>query len=142
MSTIYSYLLYKSLSVQGLILVYVSRTCGVGAELLRNGRDLTTKVGEQPWPQLMRYASIYCRVCGCVFQEDGIVARSFGEEWYRLIGVRIEQGEDVNDFNLQTKELRCNYWSTYTKSGIGGVQVTSLYHDPIGVDNRSLGAKN
>jgi len=39
-------------------------------------------------------------VCGYVFQEDGIVARSFGEEWYRLIVVRIEQGEDVNDFNL------------------------------------------
>jgi len=39
-------------------------------------------------------------MCGCVFQEYGIVARSFGEEWYRLIGVRIEQGEDVNDFNL------------------------------------------
>jgi len=113
-----------------------------GAELLRNGRDLTTKVGKQPWPQLVRCASIYCRVCSCIFQEDGIVARSFGEEWYRLIGVRIEQGEDVNDFNLQTKELRCNYWSTYTKSGIGGVQVTSLYRDPIGVDNRSLGAKN
>jgi len=31
---------------------------------------------------------------------------------------------------------------TYTKSGIGGVQVTSLHRDPIGVDNRSLGAKN
>ena len=59
-----------------------------------------------------------------------------------MIGVRIEQEEDVNDFNLQTKELRCNYWSTYTKSGIGGVQVTSLHRDPIGVDNRSLGAKN
>jgi len=26
-----------------------------------------------------------------------------------LIGVRIEQGEDVNDFNLRTKELGCNY---------------------------------
>ena len=90
----------------------------------------------------MRCASIYCRTCGCVFQEDGIVARIFGEEWYRLIGVRIEQREDVNDFNLQTKELGCNYWSTYTKSGIGGVQVTSLYRDPIGVDNRSLEAKN
>ena len=25
---------------------------------------------------------------------------------------------------------------------IGEVQVTSLYRDPIGVDNRSLGAKN
>jgi len=25
---------------------------------------------------------------------------------------------------------------------IGGVQVTSLHRDPIGVDNRSLGAKN
>jgi len=34
--------------------------------------------------------------------------------------------KDVNDFNLQTKELGCNYWSTYTKSGIGGVQVISL----------------
>ena len=55
--------------------------------------------------------------------------------------MRIEQGEDVNDFNLRTKELGCNYWSTYTKSGIGGVQVTSLHRDPIGVDNRSLGAK-
>ena len=55
--------------------------------------------------------------------------------------MRIEQKEDVNDFNLQTKELGCNYWSTYTKSGIGKVQVTSLHRDPIGV-NRSLGAKN
>ena len=54
-------------------------------------------------------ASIYCRVCGCIFQEDRIVARSFGKEWYRLIGVRIEQGEDVNDFNLRTKELGYNY---------------------------------
>ena len=63
-------------------------------------------------------------------------------ERYKLIRVRIEQGEDVNDFNLQTKELGCNYWSTYTKSRIRGVPVTSLHRDPIGVDNRSLGAKN
>jgi len=63
-------------------------------------------------------------------------------ERYKLIGVRIEQEEDVNDFNLQTKELGCNYWSTYTKSGIGEVPVTSLHCDPIRVDNRSLGAKN
>ena len=69
------------------------------AELLQNGRDLTTK-WKQPWPQLVHCASIYCCVCGCVFQEDGIVVRSFGEEWYRLIEVRIRQGEDVNDFNL------------------------------------------
>ena len=40
-----------------------------GVELLQNGRDLTTK-WEQPWPQLVRCASIYCRICGCVFQED------------------------------------------------------------------------
>ena len=105
-------------------------------------RELTTKVGEQPWPQLVYCASICCHMCGSIFQEDGIVARSFGEEWYRLIGVRIEQEEDVNDFNLRTKELRCNYWSTYTKFGIEGVPVTSLHHDPIEVDNRSLGAKN
>ena len=50
--------------------------------------------------------------------------------------------KNVNDFNLRTKELGCNYWGTYTKSRIGGVPVTSLYRDPIGVDNRSLGAKN
>jgi len=42
----------------------------IGTELLRSGRELTTKVGEQPWPQLVRCASIYCRTCGCVFQED------------------------------------------------------------------------
>ena len=72
-----------------------------------------------------------------------------------MIRARIGQGKDVNDFNLQTKELGCNYWSTYTnkelgcnywstytKSRIGGVLVTSLHRDPIGVDNRSLGAKN
>jgi len=41
-----------------------------GVELPRNGRDLTTKVGEQPWPQLVHCASIDCRACGCVFQED------------------------------------------------------------------------
>ena len=60
---------------------------------------------------------------------------------YRLIGMEMDI-KDINDFNLQTKELGCNYWSTYTKSGIGGVPVTSLYRDPIEVDNRSLGAKN
>jgi len=119
-----------------------SRVTWNGAELFWSERELTTKVGEQPWPQLVHCASICCCICGCIFQEDWIVARSFREKWYRLIGVRIEQGEDVNDFNLQTKELGCNYWSTYTKSGIEGVQVTSLHHDPIGVDNRSLGAKN
>jgi len=57
---------------------------------------------------------------------------------YRLIRERIEH---VRDINLQTKELGCNYWSTYTKFGIGGVQVTSLHHNPMGVDNRSSGAK-
>jgi len=60
---------------------------------------------------------------------------------YKLIGVRIDI-KDIIDFNLQTKELGYNYWSTYTKSRIGGVQVTSLHHDPIRVDNRSLEAKN
>ena len=59
-----------------------------------------------------------------------------------MIGVRIEQGKDINDFNLRTKELGYNYWSTYTKSRIGGVQVTSLHRDSIGVNNRSLGVKN
>ena len=60
---------------------------------------------------------------------------------YRLIGVKIDV-KDINDFNLQTKELGYNYWNTYTKSRIGGVPVTSLHHNPIGVDNRSLGVRN
>ena len=60
---------------------------------------------------------------------------------YRLIGVEMDI-KNVNDFNLQTKELGCNYWGTYTKSRIGGVQVISLHRDPIGVDNRCLGVKN
>jgi len=29
-------------------------------------------------------------------------------EWYRLIELRIDV-KDINDFNLQTKELGCNY---------------------------------
>jgi len=60
---------------------------GIAPEWVR----LTTKK-EQPWPQLVRCASIYCCMCGCVFQEEGIVVRSFGEEWYRLVGMRIGQG--------------------------------------------------
>jgi len=36
-------------------------------------------------------------MCGCIFQEDGIVIRSSGEKWYRLIGVRIEHIRDVKD---------------------------------------------
>jgi len=51
-------------------------------ELLQSGRDLTTKVGEQPWPQLVCCASIYCCICGCIFQEDGIVVRRSEEKWY------------------------------------------------------------
>jgi len=47
-----------------------SRVTWNRAKLLRSGRELTTKVGEQPWPQLVRCASICCHVCGCVFQED------------------------------------------------------------------------
>jgi len=47
----------------------------------------------------MRYALICCRVCGCIFQKDGIVVRSSGEEWYILIGVEMDI-KDVNDFNL------------------------------------------
>ena len=51
-----------------------------GVELPQSERELTTKVGKQPWPQLMRCASICCHVCGCVFQKDGIVVRRSEEE--------------------------------------------------------------
>ena len=33
-------------------------------------KRIDNKSGEQPWPQLVRCASIDCRTCGCVFQED------------------------------------------------------------------------
>jgi len=66
-----------------------SRVTQSGVELLRSGKELITKVEEQPWPQFMCCALICCHVCGCIFQKDRIVARSFREEWYRLIGVRI-----------------------------------------------------
>jgi len=51
-----------------------------GAELLQSERELTTKVEKQPWPQLVHYALICCCICGCIFQEAGIVVRSAGEE--------------------------------------------------------------
>ena len=51
-------------------------------ELPQSGRELTTKVREQPWSQLMHYASICCCACGCIFQEDRIVVRNVGEEWH------------------------------------------------------------
>ena len=51
-------------------------------------KGVDNKSGEQPWPQLMHCALIFCCICGCIFQEDGIVARSSGEEWY------IDKSED------------------------------------------------
>jgi len=59
-----------------------SRVPWSGVELLQSGRELTTKVGEQSWPQLVRYALICYHMCGCIFQEDRIVVRSAGEKWY------------------------------------------------------------
>jgi len=45
-------------------------------------KGVDNKVGEQPWPQLMHCALICYHVCGCVFQEDRIVVKNAGEEWY------------------------------------------------------------
>jgi len=70
-----------------------------GSGVTWSGRELTTKMGEQPWPQLVRCASICCCVCGYVFQKDRIVVRSSEEEWYILIGVEMDI-KDINDFNL------------------------------------------
>jgi len=51
---------------------------GYGVTLKYKGVD--NKSRKQPWPQLMYCASIFCCICGCIFQEDGIVARSLGEK--------------------------------------------------------------
>jgi len=45
-------------------------------------KGVDNKVGEQPWPQLMHCALICYCVCGCIFQEDRIVVKNAGEEWY------------------------------------------------------------
>jgi len=58
-----------------------SRVTRSGAELLWSGRDLTTKVGEQPWPQLVCCASICYCVCGCIFQDNRIVVKRSEKEW-------------------------------------------------------------
>ena len=42
---------WNSWAIYCSFLSLLSRTCGAGAELLWSGRELTTKVGEQPWPQ-------------------------------------------------------------------------------------------
>jgi len=55
---------------------------------------------------------------------------------YRLIGVEMDI-KDVNDFNLRTKKLECNYWSTYTKSRIGGVPVMGIFCYMTDTDRRS-----
>jgi len=105
------------------------------AELLWSGRDLTTKVGGTT----LASARVLC------LDLLSHMWLRISEGWNCCQEIRsgVETDiKDVNDFNLRTKKLGCNYWSTYTKSGIGGVPVTSLHHDLIGVDNRSLGAKN
>jgi len=47
-----------------------SRVIQIGAKLLWSEKELTTKVGEQPWPQLVHCASICCCMYGYIFQED------------------------------------------------------------------------
>jgi len=111
------------------------------AELLRSGRELTTKVGNNLGLSLyaMPRSAVVCVV---IYFRGTELLPGVQERNSILIRVRMEHVKDVINVNLRTKELGYNYWSTYTKSRIGGVQVTSLYRDPIGVDNRSLGAKN
>ena len=60
----------------------VNRVRDVRSGITPEWKGIDNKVGEQPWPQLVRCASICCRVCSCIFQEDGIVVRSTGKEWY------------------------------------------------------------
>ena len=125
----------------------MSRMCRAGAEWPRVERNYSGVEGSWQQSEGTTLASaralcldlllhVWLRISGeqncCQEIRRGVV--------YRLIGVEMDI-KDINDFNLWTKELGYNYWSTYTKSRIGGVQVTSLHRDPIGVDNRSLGVK-
>jgi len=50
--------------------LWISKTVQSGSGVTQSGRELTTKVGEQPWPQLVYCALIFCCMCGCIFQGD------------------------------------------------------------------------
>jgi len=65
-----------------------SRVTWSGHRVTLEWKGVDNKSEEQPWPQLMCCALIFCCMCGCLFQEDEIVARSSGEEWY------IDKSED------------------------------------------------
>ena len=43
-------------------------------------KGVDNKNRKQPWPQLVYYTSIFCCICDCVFQENGIVIRSSRKE--------------------------------------------------------------
>jgi len=45
--------------------------------------------------------------------------------------------KDVNDFNLRTKELGCNYWSTYTKSGVTPYKRLGKISDILHLNNKN-----
>jgi len=113
-----------------------SRMTQSGVELLWSRRKLTTKVGNN------------LGLSSCAVPQSAVTCViAYFRRTELLPGVQERSGilmkmrmEHIKDINLRTKELGYNYWSTYTKSRIGGVQVTSLNHDPIEVDNRSSGA--
>jgi len=75
-----------------------------GAELLRSGRELITKMGEQPWPQLVCVprSAVTCVVA--YFRRMELLS-GVQEKSGILIRVRIEH---IKDVNLQTKELGYN----------------------------------
>jgi len=70
---VYRYIYSRYSSVFPMFVKNMQSGSGVtrsGVELLQSRRELTTKVGEQPWPQLICYVLIFCHVCGYIFQED------------------------------------------------------------------------
>jgi len=65
-------------------------------ELLWRKRGLTTKIGEQPWPQLMCCASICCYIWLHILEGQNCCQEFRRGIVYRLIGVRIKHVRDVN----------------------------------------------
>jgi len=84
-----------------------SRITQSKAKLLQSGRELTTKVGNNLDLSLCtvpRSAVVYMVV---YFRRTELLP-GVQERSGILIRVRIEHVKDINDFNLQTKELGCN----------------------------------
>ena len=59
-------------------------------------KEIDNKIGEQPWPQLMHCASIYCHMWLCILEGRNCCQDFKRGMVYKLMEVRIEHVRDIN----------------------------------------------